>query len=74
MNKQIEFPSNKKTHLYDTKELSERLSVSERSIRNWIFTGQISNLIVKVGRLIRFDSDKVEDRIKKGNILDKQKK
>lgn len=56
--------------LLTIEQLSQRLSVTQRAIRDWIFKGKLNSVIVRAGRLIRFDPLKVEAKIKEGNILD----
>lgn len=59
-----------KQSLLTIAQLSSRLNVTERAIRDWIFKGKLNSVIVRAGRLIRFDSERVEAKIREGNILD----
>jgi len=56
--------------LLTIRDLAGRLNVTERAIRDWIFRGKLKSVIVRAGRLIRFDTVKVEAKITGGNILD----
>lgn len=57
--------------LLTIEQLAHRLNVTERAIRDWIFKGRLNSVIIRVGRLIRFDIDKIEEKIKEGgDILD----
>jgi excisionase family DNA binding protein len=51
-------------------DLAIKLNVTKRAIRDWIFRGKLNSTIVRAGRLIRFDAEKVNEKIKGGNILD----
>lgn len=62
--------ANNNNQLLTIEQLSERLNVTVRAIRDWIFKGKLNSIIVRAGRLIRFDAVKVEEKIKGGNILD----
>ena len=62
--------TNKINKLLTIEQLSEILNVTERAIRDWIFKGKLNSIIVRAGRLIRFDAEKVNEKIKGGNILD----
>lgn len=46
------------------KDVAERLGVSPNSVRKWRATGRLRG--VKVGRLVRFTEEAVEDFISEG--------
>jgi excisionase family DNA binding protein len=50
----------------DVKELSEYLGLKEGTIRVWICLKKIP--YVKVGRLVRFDLDKIDKWIEKNSV------
>lgn len=52
--------------LISTKKLSEKLDISENTIRWWIATGKVP--YVKLGKLVRFDVVKIQ-RIIDGNTI-----
>ncbi len=62
--------TNINSRLLNIEQLSVKLNVTERAIRDWIFKGKLNSIIVRAGRLIRFDAEKVNEKIKGGNILD----
>ncbi|OGJ90441.1 MAG: hypothetical protein A2268_02950 [Candidatus Raymondbacteria bacterium RifOxyA12_full_50_37] len=51
-------------------DLATKLNVTERAIRDWVFKGKLKSVIVRAGRLIRFDPAKVEAKIEEGILLD----
>ena len=52
--------------LIDIEELSEMLSVKKPTIYWWVRGNQIPH--VKLGRLVRFDIEKVEDWLQKREV------
>ncbi len=62
----MEASNNENRVLLNSKQLAAKLGVSERAVRDWIFKGRINSLTVRLGRLVRFDSVKVDERISNG--------
>ena len=56
--------------LLNIAQLADLLGVTQRTVRDWVFKGKIDSTIVRVGRLIRFDADKISRRIESGKVLD----
>jgi hypothetical protein len=56
--------------LLDINQLAGLLSIKPRTVRDWCFRGKVNGIIVRVGKLIRFDPYKVQARLQKGKILD----
>jgi len=57
-------------NLMTVPQLAKKLGIKERTVRDWVFKGKAGAFMVRVGRLVRFDPLKVQERINQGNILD----
>jgi predicted site-specific integrase-resolvase len=64
----IEFPEHRL--LIDAKELKEIMGVSYQAIKEWSRKGRLKHIQVHVGRLMKYDLEKVKNRIKMGKVLD----
>ena len=50
------------TKLLDIKEVSERLSIKQSTLRAWIFAGKLP--VVRLGRLVRIRESALADWVK----------
>ncbi|MFH1760054.1 MAG: helix-turn-helix domain-containing protein [bacterium] len=70
MNNVLKCPEAKEKKFLDVMMLAEMLNVSQRAVRDWLLKGRLDSIRINVGRLVRFDQDKVPERLENGNLLD----